>query len=104
MVMSKLEDGAAAASPDHGVNTLVLVARPHVGGVLNSDRSPPKKCSSSELICSCGSSRKTIVNWPVFWLASISPASLTETPDIGSSATTYTATGEADGFSFGAAR
>src|SRR6185312_781092 len=93
-----VEPESTGSSPDHGAIEALVVYDPHNEGVPSGARSPPKKCSSNISNGSCGVFLNVETNWPVTRSGLTSPASFTSEPEIGSSATTYSATSEPNGF------
>src|SRR6202035_778211 len=98
------ETGSAGALPDHGSIEAPVVYPPHNAGLPNGALDPPKKCSFKSSNGSCGVFLNEETNCPVTGSGLTSPATLTSTPAVGSSATRYNATRLPKGLAFCAAR
>src|SRR4029077_11126771 len=70
----------AGVAPLYGVSVAVVVAGPHVDGLMSTASSPPLKLNVKLVNGICGRPEKWAVTWPVAGSTSLVPASLTRKP------------------------
>src|ERR1700729_1633104 len=98
-VIGKLEVASVAGVADHGASTASVVYVPHNAGVTSGARSVPKNSNFRSLNGNAGVFSNVETICPVTGLGTAFPATFTNTPAIGSSATKYIDTRLLKGFS-----